>query len=214
MKSEKILNLLQSKDLIVPNFLLANYKKLKINEKELILLSALISNNDLIEFNPESLSNFLNWEIKDVMLTTSSLCDKKIIDLKVKKENKKMKEYINLENLYGKILLDLLEEPEEKDKEENSKIYDIIEEELGRTLSPIEYETISDWLNSNINENLIKEALKEAVLNGVRNLKYIDKILYEWTKKGYKKPSDIKRKPKKETPQEDLFEYDWLDEND
>src|SRR5690625_3733777 len=103
------------------------------------------------------------------MLTTSSLCDKKIIDLKVKKENKKMKEYINLENLYGKILLDLLEEPEENDKEENSKIYDIIEEELGRTLSPIEYETISGWLNSNINENLIKEALKEAVLNGVRN---------------------------------------------
>ena len=148
------------------------------------------------------------------MLTTSSLCDKKIIDLKVKKENKKMKEYIKLENLYGKILLDILEEPEEKDKEENSKIYDIIEEELGRTLSPIEYETISGWLNSNINENLIKEALKEAVLNGVRNLKYIDKILYEWTKKGYKKPSDIKRKPKKETPQEDLFEYDWLDEND
>ena len=214
MKSEKILNLLQSKDLIVPNFLLANYKKLKITEKELILLSALISNNDLIEFNPESLSKFLNWEIKDVMLTTSSLYNKKKIEKKVKKENKKMKEYINLENLYGKILLDLLEEPEENDKEENSKIYDIIEEELGRTLSPIEYETISGWLNSNINENLIKEALKEAVLNGVRNLKYIDKILYEWTKKGYKKPSDIKRKPKKETPQEDLFEYDWLDEND
>lgn len=213
MKSEKILNLLQSKDLIVPNFLLANYKKLKINEKELILLSALISNNDLIEFNPESLSKFLNWEIKDVMLTTSSLCDKKIIDLKVKKENKKMKEYLSLEVLYEKILLETIENIEEKE-ETNSKIYETIEKELGRTLSPIEYETISGWLNSNITEEMIKEALKEAVLNGVRNLKYIDKILYDWNKKGYKKPSDIKRKPKKEELQEDLFEYDWLDEND
>ena len=138
---------------------------------------------------------------------------KNIVDLQVKKENKKMKEYLSLEVLYEKVLLETIENIEEKE-ETNSKIYETIEKELGRTLSPIEYETISGWLNSNITEEMIKEALKEAVLNGVRNLKYIDKILYDWNKKGYKKPSDIKRKPKKEELQEDLFEYDWLDEND
>ena len=94
-----------------------------------------------------------------------------------------------------------------------SKIYNIIEAELGRTLSPIEYETIGEWLESNISEELIKEALKEAVLNGVGNLKYIDKILHEWTKKGYKKASDIKKRKKYEEIQEDLFDYDWLDED-
>jgi len=45
---------------------------------------------------------------------------------------------------------------------------------------------------------LIKEALKEAVLNGVNNLKYIDKILYEWCKKGYKKAQDVHKKTKKQ----------------
>lgn len=212
MKSEKILNLLKTKNLIIPSFLLINYKKLKITEKELILLSSLIE-QDLKEFDPVALSNYLNWSTEEVMLVISSLCDKNIVDLQVKKENKKMKEYLSLEVLYEKILLETIENIEEKE-ETNSKIYETIEKELGRTLSPIEYETISDWLNSNITEEMIKEALKEAVLNGVRNLKYIDKILYDWNKKGYKKPSDIKRKPKKEELQEDLFEYDWLDEND
>ena len=98
--------------------------------------------------------------------------------------------------------------------QEHSDIYKVIETELGRTLSPIEYETIARWLNASVSEELIKEALKEAVLNGVRNLKYIDKIIYEWTKKGYKKASDVRRKPIKEEKNIELFEYDWLDEND
>ena len=56
-------------------------------------------------------------------------------------------------------------------------------------------------------EETIKEALKEAVLNNVRNFKYIDKILYDWSKKG------IKNRIKEENKQE-LFDYNWLDENE
>ena len=91
MKSEKILNLLKTKNLIIPSFLLINYKKLKITEKELIVLSSLIE-QDLKEFDPVALSNYLNWSTEEVMLVISSLCDKNIVDLQVKKENKKMKE--------------------------------------------------------------------------------------------------------------------------
>ena len=42
------------------------------------------------------------------------------------------------------------------------------------------------------------------------NLKYIDKILHEWVKKGYKTLNDVKKKNKKEKDA-DIFEYDWLD---
>ena len=63
-----------------------------------------------------------------------------------------------------------------------------------------------------ISEDLIKEALKEAILNGVNNLKYIDRILYEWNKKGYKKPSDVVKKRQVKEEKIDLFDYDWLDE--
>ena len=101
-----------------------------------------------------------------------------------------------------------------EDEDKETEIYSVIETELGRTLSPIEYETIGGWINANISEELIKEALKEAVLNGVGNLKYIDKILYEWTKKGYKKAGDVRRKKRVKEEDVELFDYDWLDENE
>ena len=210
MQNKNVIKLLKSKNIVIPSFLLANYKKLKINEKELLLLCILIDNNS-IEFDPISLEEQLSWKQEETMLVFSSLCDKNIINLKVKKEDNKMKEYISIDNLYDKVLMEVLDESS-SDIEE-STIYKTIEEELGRTLSPIEYETIGSWLNSNISEELIKEALKEAVLNGVHNLKYIDKILYEWSKKGYKKATDVKKKSKKNKPQEELFDYDWLDES-
>ena len=212
MKSKKIMNLIKTNDLIIPSILLMNYKDLKINEKELLFLSLLMNTEGLISFDPVYISTRLGFEINEVIEIMSGLTTKQYIEMIVKNENGKMKEYLDVNPLYEKLVLLVIEEDEEESVD--SKIYSTIESELGRTLSPIEYETIGGWLSANISEELIKEALKEAVLNGVNNLKYIDKILYEWTKKGYKKASDVKkRKPKEETEIE-LFDYDWLDEND
>ena len=59
-------------------------------------------------------------------------------------------------------------------------------------------------------------ALKEAVYNGVPNLRYIDKILYEWNRKGFKTPEDIKNKmiSEPETPvfESSVLNFDWLNE--
>ena len=68
-------------------------------------------------------------------------------------------------------------------------IFSKFENEFARSLSPIEYETINNWLNNNVSEEIIASALKEAVINGVTNLRYIDKIIYEWTRKS-KKPEN------------------------
>ena len=84
----------------------------------------------------------------------------------------------------------------------------MFESEFGRTLSSFEYELINKWIENGIDENTIKEALKEAILNGVRNFKYIDKIIYEWSKNG------VKKRVKETQPQEDMFDYDWLEENE
>ena len=104
-----------------------------------------------------------------------------------------------------------------KQKKENKEkdLYDEFEKEFGRTLSPMEYEIISDWLEKGISNELILSALKEAVFNGVNNLRYIDKILYEWNKKGIKTPNDITSKIKKEEDQKEeiTYEYDWLNED-
>ena len=212
MKNKKLKDAIKTNDLIVPSILLKYYKELKIDEKELLFLSLLMSMNDLVSFNPTYFNKYLGFETNEIIEIMSDLTSKKYIDMVVKNENGKMKEYLDVEPLYEKLISMIIDE--EEPENDNSEIYTVIENELGRTLSPIEYETISGWLNANISEELIKEALKEAILNGVNNLKYIDKILYEWTKKGYKKASDVKKKKRKEPEEIELFDYDWLDEND
>lgn len=59
-----------------------------------------------------------------------------------------------------------------------NNIYEFIEENFGRTLSPIEYEKISMWEDN----ELTRHAIKEAVLNGAYSFKYIDTILDNYKK--------------------------------
>ena len=103
----------------------------------------------------------------------------------------------------------------EKAEDTQKDLYDNFEKEFGRTLSPMEYEIINNWKEQKISNELILSALKEAVFNGVNNLRYIDKILYEWNKKGIKKLSEVrlKEKEKEESKDEETYEYDWLNED-
>ncbi len=213
MKSEKLMNVIKTNDLVIPSILLINYKKMEITEKELLFLALLMSYDDVVSFDPAYFGKILGFEVNEIIELMSDLCTKKYINLEVKNQNGKIKEYLDISYLYDKLALMVIDE-EEVVEEKDSLIYNVIETEFGRTLSPIEYETIGGWLNANISEELIKEALKEAILNGVNNLKYIDKILYEWTKKGYKKASDVRRKKKQPEENVELFDYDWLDENE
>lgn len=211
MKSKKLLEFLKANDLVIPSILLMNYKDLKLNEKELLFLSLLMSYDGEIGFDPAYFSKILSFEVNDILEILSSLSTKKYVNVVVKKSAGKMKEFLDISYLYEKLMSYVISF---EDEEKETEIYSVIETELGRTLSPIEYETIGGWINANISEELIKEALKEAVLNGVGNLKYIDKILYEWTKKGYRKASDVRRKKRVKEEDVELFDYDWLDENE
>ena len=104
---------------------------------------------------------------------------------------------------------------DETQEEEDNTIFELIEKEFGRVLSPIEYEIIKAWHESHISDELIKEALKEAVFNGVNNLRYIDKILYEWQKKGIKNTEDVEKNRKAHKQKEEkveVFEYNWLED--
>lgn len=212
MKTKNILDIMKTNNIVIPSYLLKTYKKLNISEKELIFLSYLITFNDKILFDINKFSISTALSVPEIMELIDSLISKNIITMVTdKKETGMIREYLDISSLYDKIIVMILNESETESKE-TSTIYDVIEKEFGRCLSPIEYETIKGWLDSNISEDLIKEALKEAILNGVNNLKYIDRILYEWNKKGYKKPSDVVKKRQVKEEKIDLFDYDWLDE--
>ena len=139
----------------------------------------------------------------------NSLIEKQYISIEMNKSNGIIEEYISLDLFFKKINACLIE----NDTNDNSSdIYSKFEKEFGRTLSPVEYETISKWIENNIPLNLIEAALKEAILNGVNSIRYIDKILFEWNKKGYKDSTDIIRKNNKEEYIEEIYDYDWLNE--
>ena len=74
----------------------------------------------------------------------------------------------------------------------NNNIYDFIEENFGRTLSPIEYEQISKWKDN----ELTRYAIKQAVLNGAYRIKYIESILNDYEKNGIKTIQEAQEKEK------------------
>ena len=136
-----------------------------------------------------------------------------------------MEELIQLDGFYNKLALLTMEEVNNTSEASSSNVFEIVEKEFGRTLSPIEYEIIQAWLDNGISEELITEALKEATFNGVSNLRYIDKILYEWGKDGVKTKEDVEKrklkrnkKIKKEEEAKDLdldiMEWDWFDDEE
>lgn len=63
------------------------------------------------------------------------------------------------------------------------EIFNKIETEFGRPLSPIELETIGIWIDEDhFSYEIVICALQEAVLNQVWNLKYMNTILQNWSK--------------------------------
>ena len=98
----------------------------------------------------------------------------------------------------------------------NNNIFEKFEKEFSRSLSPMEYEIINDWLDKNVSEEIILGALKEATYNGVTSLRYIDKIIYDWTKKGFKTMEDVNNHLKSRNALDknvkEISDYNWLDE--
>lgn len=205
----KIMDLLKNQ-MTFPTILLNSYRNLGISDKECIILIYLINHDDT--FNPKQVACDLQMTLEEVLDSMSSLTEKGIITIDI--INKKVREeHINLTPLYEKLAF-LIVNGEEKEEKQN--LFDVFEKEFGRTLSPMDYEIIKDWQND-FTDELILLALKEAVFNGVTNLRYIDKIIRDWHKKGIKTEADVIADRKKfQTKKSDkkLFDYDWLNERD
>ena len=223
MKSAKLIDIFRQGHIVIPLFLLQHYKELKLEINEFIFLMYLYSLSNKFVFDPLKFSAELNLTTKDVMNYIGILSDKNFISVDVMKNEKGlMEEVVLLDNFYKKLSLITMDEVNQVSRSENSNIFEIVEKEFGRTLSPIEYEIIKAWLDNGMDEELIKEAIKEATYNGVSNLRYIDKILYEWGKNGIKTVSDVvdnrKKRAKareKETSDVDIDEivdWDWFDD--
>ncbi|MCI8393879.1 MAG: DnaD domain protein [Bacilli bacterium] len=206
-------NFMMEKHFSLSTHLLKEALRLKLSLEEFILL---IYFEDAIDksFNVELIKTATQLTELDILNTFNSLMGKHLIILKSTKDLEgRQKEVISLEPFYENILEEKIEEQKE---EEKIDIYRSFETEFGRPISSMEYEIIGAWTEKGFKEELILGALKEAVYNGVTSLRYIDKILYEWQKKGYKTMKEVKSglMKREEVKETNLFDYNWLDDNE
>ena len=207
-------DILNVKHYVISDVIIKELVKLELNINEFLLIMYFYNEDNKI-FDLKRIKQELGLEEKDIVEAFNNLTIKKLINIVVEnKENGKVEETISLDGLFATLTNSIKNSTKETEKE---NIFDIFEREFDRSLSPIEYEIVNAWLDNNINEELILGALKEAIYNGVKNFRYIDKIIYEWGKKGFKTMDDVKKhleNKEKTEPKKELFDYDWLDEDE
>lgn len=224
MKYGKISDIIKSENITIPLYIYKEYPNLNINLETFLFLMYLYSKGNKIPFDIHKLSEEFFCDVKKILEYIDTLQKNKLIEIKVLKNDKNiMEEFIYLDFFYEKILLkvvgDSVEESKKEDEEDN--VFSILEREIGKQLSPMEIEIVKAWKESNYSDEMIKEAIKESVINNATSLRYIDKILYEWAKRGITTKEKIeenrknfrqreKEKPKNIKP----FDYDWLDDDD
>ena len=132
MKSSKLIEIFKNGNMVIPLYLLKNYKKLKLELNEFVFLMYIYGLGNKSLFNPNKFSTDLNLELMEVMTLVSELTDKGFIKVEVVKNEKGiMEELIILDGFFDKLGLLTLDEvsKEEKVDAENSDIFELIEKD-------------------------------------------------------------------------------------
>lgn len=185
---------------------------LKLSLTEFLLLMYFEDATDKT-FDVGKICKVLSVNEADILGAFNKLLNLNLIKMESSKDAKNRHcDIISLVPMYKAIV-------EKKNKKENEvkkeDLYDTFQKELGRNISPMEYEIINAWLEKGFSDELILGALKEAIYSGANGLKYIDRILFEWHKKGYKDMNDVKKGLENRSSNKknvELFDYNWLDE--
>lgn len=218
MTGKKFINIIKDKNIVIPLYMYRFIRRLNISADDFFVLMYLYNMGTKVQLDPSGISNDLGIDLSSVMNSIDVLTKNDLIEMVVTKNNKNiMEEYISLDPFISKLSIYLMGDMNDSSDNDDSDVFSLIEKEFARTLSPMEYEIVKAWLDNNVSVELIKEALREAIYNGVSNLRYIDKILYEWGKKGIKNKDDVEKSRKnfKEKKEEkvEVFDYDWLDDD-
>lgn len=130
---------------------------------------------------------------------------------------------ICIQDVYtGKDRLELGKDSIDKNSLDTTTIYEYVEQNFGRPLSPTEVQKIESWLLS-YDPSIIKYAVEVATLNNKRTFNYVNGILKNWKSCNYNtleeiKENEIKRKEDKPMTEEEketiefMNEYNWLED--
>ena len=168
--------------------LLEYYKKLRLSENEVMVIlmidHLLEQKNTLI--TPDLLSLKMNISSKELDKILVSLLER---DLIVYDMGKKVK--VSLKSLHKKLYetfqVALSKEQESLVSEKKAaylkNIYEVFEKQLNRTLSPLEFSMIGEWVNDGFDDETIIRALNEALAKGKKTIRSVDRILVQYKAK-------------------------------
>ncbi|HHT66823.1 MAG TPA: DnaD domain protein [Erysipelotrichaceae bacterium] len=169
--------------------LLENYKKLKISESQLVII--MMIDHLLSQGNPfitaDLLSLKMSLDVKKIDsliadLLTQGYLEYTTVNGKTVTTLKPLKE-----KLYSEFQISISKEntvnKNEKINRELNNIFKSFQDELGRTLSPLEISRIREWVTLGYSDEVIIDALKEALSKGKKSLRSVDKVLLSWAKR-------------------------------
>ncbi len=210
-------NIFKTKKYITNNLFIQKALELKLSLEEFLMLTYFDNCSDnYLDIN--EVAQNLSLKKEEAYQVFNNLLNKKLLAIETIKDLEgRLIEKVSLDNFYNLLTM----EADTKQKLQiKSDIFSLFESDFfGRPINNMEYEIINAWLEKGYSEELITCALKEAIYNGASNLRYIDKILYEWHKKGLKTKEDVDQNLKehqknKEENRKELFDYNWLDDEE
>lgn len=166
--------------------LIKYYKKININEKDIIVLSMLSRQEGKKShlFNPISMSGKIGLDKEAFYNSLNSLQEKGYLYIsnKINPKTNKLSEYFSLDNLYKRIVdiyLEAFNKERSKERETfEESIANLYEELFFNQMSPLEAELVVKWAND---RQFTLEEIKAEMLNaskiGKNNLKYVDQKL-------------------------------------
>ncbi|QQK79893.1 DnaD domain-containing protein [Salicibibacter cibi] len=231
MERDVMIKLLEKGHVSIPAVFLDYYDALGINENDMMLLLHI---HRFVQQGhnfptPEQLAQKMTLTVNNCQQAIGRLLKRGVLRLEQNEDdNGVMYETYSLGPFYDKVIAYLEAEhaPENNENDiDAGELYRLFENEFGRPLSPMEGETLAMWIDRDqYTYPLIRAALREAVISGKLNLRYIDRILFEWQKNGIKTPEEADafsekfrqkqrgKAPSEEQPQTQPYpNYNWLE---
>lgn len=199
MEHQTFIKWLQAGEVSISQLLVKHYKAIGLDDQDFITILLIKSFKDRgIDF-PDTAEIAKSQHISndEAFRRIHQLIQKKVLSIyTIANAEGKNQDQFDFTLLYDKLFHYLAKEESIVEKEDHTlkvkDLYQSFEKEFGRPLSPMEFETISLWIDEDkYSLELIQMALREAVLNQAYSLKYIDRILLNWQKKNIKTKQDV-----------------------
>lgn len=182
----------------VPSLLLKSYRALGLSHAQamLMLQIMLFSTAEQQPFpTPEQIADSMGAELDEVTEWLQQLLNNGFLSIDHETVNGVIVERYNWSGWMIKATAWYAEQRREskqadrrkleaiKQQDDITSLFRKFEQEFGRPLSPMEYETIHAWFyKDNYSEEIITLALKEAVFAGKLSFRYVDRILIDWAR--------------------------------